>query len=308
MPTEIQTLANLQQQFAVAGLRFSSTDEGLLIAHVDTPQCTGSIALQGAHVLGWQPAHAKQPVLWMSSQARFAPGKSIRGGIPVCWPWFGPHASGSAQPAHGYARTAAWKLENVSLNANGVMQMVLQLDNQPPEGLPFGAVALTLTVDWGAELSLRLSSSNHGASAVKLGEALHTYFAVSDIGNIAVAGLEGVRYWDTVGTVAAKEQAGNIAFTQETDRVYVNSPETCTIVDAAWNRQIVIEKHGSLSTVVWNPWTDKAQRMGDLGEPDGWRGFVCVETANAWDNCFDLAPGQSSEMTVRYSVEAHADA
>lgn len=298
-----QSLATLTQQFGLPGyLDFELLGEGLIAAGIKHPAANARISLQGGHVLDWQPLTQREPVLWMSREARFAPGKSIRGGIPVCWPWFGPHADGPALPAHGFARTAAWELVGTALEHDTV-RLDLRLIPEPgTPGWPHASV-LHLSIRIGASLRLTLTTQNQDVHPWILGEALHTYFRISDIANISVAGLDGVAYWDTVGTVRQCRQQGAIRFVGETDRVYVNSAESCVIEDVGLKRRIRIAKSGSQTTVVWNPWTDKANRMGDLGQPDGWREFVCVESANAWDNCLTLAPGEQHALQVEYSVE-----
>jgi D-hexose-6-phosphate mutarotase len=207
-------------------------------------------------------------------------------------------------PAHGFARTAEWSVVESGSDANGVW-LLLRLEMAAAQRTLWPHAAdLTLRVSLSTTLALELSTRNASQEAFVLGEALHTYFNISDIGAILVGGLSGVTYWDTVGSVEKKKQSGPIAFTQETDRVYIDSPHTCAIEDSGFARRIHIRKQGSLSTVVWNPWTDKAERMGDLGKPDGWRSFVCVESANAWDNKITLQPGETHTLKVEYEVEA----
>ena len=154
------------------------------------------------------------------------------------------------------------------------------------------------------QLRLELATENTGAQAFVLGEALHTYFDISDIGDIQISGLDGREYWDTVGTLTLRKQAGDINFAGETDRIYINTADECRIVDRHRSRRIHVHKSGSLATVVWSPWTDKAARMGDLGQPDGWRGMVCVESVNTRDNAITLAPGRRHTLIVQYHVES----
>jgi D-hexose-6-phosphate mutarotase len=286
-------------------LAFAAHPSGLICVEMSNRFGQASLSLQGAHLFHWQPINQTVPVLWLSSEAKFAPGKSIRGGIPVCWPWFGPHASGASFPAHGFARTSAWKPVGSSLSEDGAVSLTLRLlkDASTEAFWAYGS-ELELTVKLAASLQLSLSTRNTGSQEFVLGEALHTYFQISDIGTINVRGLEGAEYWDTVGGVEKKRQQGAIHFTQETDRVYINSDAGCTIEDSGFKRRIHISKRGSQSTVVWNPWTDKANRMGDLGQPDGWRGMVCVESANAWDNRLTVAPGTQCTLAVEYRVES----
>lgn len=323
------TAAGLNHSFGIAGaIVFEERPGGLLQARLHSHAGQASICLQGAHVLDWQCQGQAQPVLWLSRDARFAPDKSIRGGIPVCWPWFGPHAAaqalrpGEAQqdtapavsqtaaaeaayPAHGFARTAQWQVADSDVAADGAVRLGLLLgaEAMPAEMWPY-ATEVQLDIRLGASLQLELTTRNLGTAPFVLGEALHTYFNISDIAAVSVGGLHGVEYWDTVGQVALKRQSGPIVFDRETDRVYIHSPQTCVIEDPGYARRIHIRKQGSLSTVVWNPWTAKAERMGDLGQPDGWRQMLCVESANAWDNTIMLAPGETHQLSVEYEVEA----
>lgn len=321
------SVAGLNHAFGIAGaLAFEERPEGLIEARLASAGGYATVCLQGGHVIDWQCRGQTQPVLWLSRAAKFAPGKSIRGGIPVCWPWFGaygaatpplqnapqggdaalasPRAGAADFPAHGFARTAAWQVADSSVDGDGTVWLRLTLGPESmPEAMWPHATSLELKVSLGATLKLDLSTRNLAPRALVLGEALHTYFNISDIGNVAVQGLHGVDYWDTVGTVEKKVQEGAIAFSAETDRVYIHSPHACSIDDPGYARRIHISKSGSLSTVVWNPWTAKAERMGDLGQPDGWRQMLCVESANAWDNKLVLAPGERHTLSVEYRVE-----
>lgn len=296
--------AGLNHAFGIpGGLVFEAHEGGLIEARMASAYGTAIVCLQGGHVTDWRIQGQSEPVLWLSRDAKFAAGKSIRGGIPVCWPWFGPNAENTSLPAHGFARTAEWSVADSGSDEQGVwLLLVLEMADAQRVMWPHAA-SLSLRVTLGQTLALELTTVNEGDASFVLGEALHTYFRISDIGNISVGGLHGVDYWDTVGQVEKKRQSGPIAFKRETDRVYIDSPQTCVIEDLPLSRRIHIRKQGSLSTVVWNPWTDKAERMGDLGKPDGWRGFVCVESANAWDNKLTLAPGETHVLSVEYAVE-----
>jgi len=159
----------------------------------------------------------------------------------------------------------------------------------------------------GDKLEMQLATTNLGDAPVQIGEALHTYLQISDIGAVSVNGLEGSEFHDKVDNFARKKQKGAIGFDGEVDRVYVNTPADCVIVDAGLKRRIRIAKTGSLSTIVWTPWTEKAEKMGDMGKGKsgaGWREMVCVESANAMDNVVTVAPGETHTMAVTYSVEA----
>ncbi len=299
------TEAGLNHTFGIPGaLIFEQDPSGLLFARMTTAAGTAALSLQGGHLLSWQSSSSAEPVLWMSKQARFAAGKSIRGGVPVCWPWFGPHATDPSLPAHGFARIAQWSVTDSDLNTQGEVSITLALQHDlAHETIWPHSANLSLTVTLGESLRMQLETQNSGMTPFVLGEALHTYFNISDIEAVTVHGLEGGEYWDTVGGVEKKLQTGPIQFSAETDRVYINSDVATVIEDPGYARRIHITKGGSLTTVVWNPWTDKANRMGDLGQPDGWRQMLCVESANAWDNKITLAPGVVHTLDVTYHVE-----
>jgi len=273
---------------------------GVVIAKIDSDQAYAEISLQGGQVLSWQPTGA-EPVIWMSSEAKPTVGKGMRGGVPVCWPWFGPHASEADFPAHGFARSSEWQMVASELLESGEVRLLMQLSgdgSSPWWPHPF---ELQLEVVVGTRLQLNLISTNLSDQSVVIGEALHTYFQISDIEQVSVSGLDGVIYHDKVSGEEGLKQQGEIRFGSETDRVYINSQQSCVIDDPSLQRQIVIEKIGSNSTVVWNPWSGKAERMGDLGEL-GWRKMLCVESANAFDNLVTLAAGESHSLKVIYRL------
>lgn len=299
--------AALNQGFAIDGhVRFEDGPGGLAIAGIANRHAEAMIALQGAHVMAWQPrGHA--PVLWLSRFGRFAPGKSIRGGVPICWPWFGPHAGDAKLPGHGFARTVMWEILETRALPDGATFLRLGL-------LETGATRaqwphpsnVQLRVTVGAELKVELVTRNTGSAPFQLGEALHTYFHISDVADTVIRGLEGCAYLDKAGGGSArKTQQGPIVIESEVDRVYLDIEADCLIEDRGLERRIRIATRGSRSTVVWNPWIDKAEKMGDFG-PEGYRGMVCVESANAADNVVTVLPGAEHALLAVISVEALA--
>ena len=308
-PTEAREHADPLARFAIPGqLGFRVGAGGLMYADIDNHGGRATICLQGAHVVSFRPKSQHEPVLWVSEAARFAAGKSIRGGAPVCWPWFGAHASDASYPAHGFARTVMWEVIHSRKRNDAKTEITLQLaDNHQTRMQWPHPTRLTLTVMVGDTLEMRLATTNVGDAPVQIGEALHTYFHIGDIGGIEVTGLSGCDYFDKVENFAKKTQTGAIAFSGEVDRVYVDTAAECVIVDAQLKRRIRIAKSGSASTVVWTPWTEKAGKMGDFGPGQsgqgGWREMVCVESANAMDNVVTVAPGETHTLTVRYSAE-----
>jgi dihydroxy-acid dehydratase len=308
-PTEAQAHADPLARFAIPGqLSFRTGVGGLTYVDIDNHGGRATICLQGAHVVSYRPKSQQAPVVWVSDAAKFAPGKSIRGGVPVCWPWFGAHDTESGYPAHGYARTVDWQVIGTRRRNDARTEITLQLvENAQTRAQWPHATRLTLTVTVGEKLEVKLATANLGDVPVKIGEALHTYLHISDIGAVKVAGLEGSDYHDKVDNFARKTQSGAIGFESEVDRVYVNTPADCVLVDPGLGRRIRIAKTGSQSTVVWTPWTEKAEKMGDMGRGKsgaGWREMVCVESGNAMDNVVTVAPGETHTLAVTYSVEA----
>lgn len=300
------TAQQLNAQFGIGGqLDFREDASGLVIAEISNPQATASLCLQGAHLMTWQPGSQAMPVVWLSRDARLAAGKSIRGGVPVCWPWFGAHASEPGFPAHGYARTVPWQVVESGSEPNGATRLTLRLveSEKTRAQWPYPCT-LQLTVIVGEMLRMELSTENTGESGFVISEALHAYFRIGDIGAVRVSGLAGCDYWDKVGGSVLKRQDEAIRFAAETDRVYINTAAECVIEDVQLKRRIHVAKSSSLSTVVWTPWTAKADRMGDLGQPDGWREMLCVESANAIDNMVQVAAGARHTLIVEYRAES----
>jgi D-hexose-6-phosphate mutarotase len=299
------TLADLNSRFGLAGqLKFVEGPGGLIFAEIDNALGTAYLCLQGAHITTFRPKDQDEPVVWLSDYAKFAPGKSIRGGAPVCWPWFGPHATESGFPGHGFARTVMWEVTQSAALASGATEITLALvGNQQTRAQWPHESRVELNVVVGRSLKAGLITSNLGDGDLTIGEALHTYFRIGDIAGIKVLGLDGCAYVDKVGGVARRRQSGAVAFSGEVDRVYVDTDATCVIEDSRLKRRIVVAKSGSRSTVVWTPWAEKADKMGDFG-PDGWRRMVCVESGNALDNVVVVPAGQSHRMSVEYSAEA----
>lgn len=296
-------LAALNARFGIhRQVMFTEGPGGMATAEITHPSAHARISLQGAHLLEWTPAGA-QPVIWLSPAAKFTSGKAIRGGVPVCWPWFGPHPSNATYPAHGFARTEQWEVVAVEDNSRGATRLVFRLmPNDTTRAWWPHATRLELSITIGSTLGLDLVTKNLGTHPVVIGQALHTYFAVSDVCTIRLLGLDGCAYVDKVDGGKIKPQAGPVTFYQETDRIYRDSTADCVIVDSALRRRIRIAKTGSRTTVVWNPWIQKSAKMDDFVE-SGYLNMVCVETANAADDVITIAPGDEHRLGVTYSIE-----
>ncbi len=293
----------LNSQLGIKGqIVFTEGAGGLTMIEVNNAQATATIALQGAHLLTWTP-QGQQPVIWLSTAAKFAPGKSVRGGIPICWPWFGPHESEAGYPAHGYARTVEWQVVETEALASGATRLLFRFSGDEASAKMWPhTTPCDYQITVGTALELELLTRNQGTTPVTIGQALHTYFAISDIRDVTVAGLDGCPYLDKVDGFKRKQQDGAVDFSGETDRIYLESTADCIIDDAALERRIRISKRNSGSTIVWNPWVEKATQMGDLGERS-YLGMVCVESANAADDVVTIPAGGEHNLYVRYDVE-----
>ncbi len=300
--------ADLSRHAIPGQLEFRVHDSGLVFAMIDNPQARAEICLQGGHLTTWSPKDQAEPVIWLSDRATFAPGKSIRGGVPVCWPWFGPHEREAGYPGHGFARTVPWEVVASAALPGGETELRLHLvDNETSRMQWPHPCELELVARVGATLTIELVTRNRGEAAFRVGEALHTYFHIGDIADIRIHGLDGASYVDKVDGGARKRQAGEITCAGEVDRVYLDTAADCVIEDARLARRIRIAKQGSQSTVVWTPWRDKAEKMGDFGpgraDQGGWREMVCVESGNALDNVVEVPAGAEHTLRVQYSVE-----
>lgn len=297
-------LETLNSRFAIANqLEFKMAGDGLVVAEIANADSTATICLQGGHVMTWQPASESAPVVWLSKLAKLAPGKSIRGGVPVCWPWFGAHASEAGYPGHGYARTVPWEVSGTATTAEGATQITLYLQESEQTRVMWPhASRAEIQITVGKTLKVALTTHNLSDADFVIGEALHTYFHIGDIAETRVLGLEGCEYMDKAGGGVRRNQEGAVTFTGETDRVYVSTEAECVIEDARLKRRIRVAKSGSRSTVVWTPWAEKADKMGDFG-PDGWRAMVCVESANALENTVAVPARGCHTLAVEYSTE-----
>lgn len=281
----------------------------LLCLRIQHPKASALIALQGAQVLEFTPA-GSQPVVWLSKTAAFRRGQSVRGGIPVCWPWFGdltrnpqPVRNTLAQtdaPAHGWVRSLPWLLQRIDDTADGVF---LQLEC-PTASLPVPwarQISLTLDLRIGTQVELRLTTTNHCPHTLTLSQALHTYFAVQHTDQVEIRGLENVNYLDTLDGWQRKQDASALHIASETDRIYLRAPQQIHIDDHGWQRRISLSSQHSRSAVVWNPWIEKAKRLSQF-EADAYTSMLCIETARVMEDCVTLPAGASDTLDVIISA------
>jgi glucose-6-phosphate 1-epimerase len=297
-------VAELEERFGAPGvLSFEETASGLVLAHVTTPNAEAMVCFQGAHLMRWDPAGGG-PVLFLSPRNELKRGKAIRGGVPVIFPWFGPRSDGKPGPQHGFARTSEWELVFAALAGEDVHLTFTLGPSEVSRSYGFDHFRVAYRMIIGRTLTLELTVANDAGAVFEYEDALHSYYAVADVERAAIAGLGGTEYLDKRDDARRKVQAaGAMTLTGATDRTYLNTEATCVVEDVTGGRRIVIEKAGSRSTVVWNPWAELTAAMADM-EPDGWRRMLCVETANASENAVTLGQGESHTMRAVVSVEA----
>jgi glucose-6-phosphate 1-epimerase len=293
----------LNDQFAIAEhITFAASAGGLPIAEIRNGYAAASVAVQGGHVITFHP-HGQQPVLWASSLSAFEPGKTIRGGVPVCWPWFGAHPTDASLPFHGFVRAAMWQVRGTSVGPADATEIRMGL-TESDDSLAIWphAFDLEMIVSVGAQLHIELIARNPGDQPFVCGGALHSYYTVGDVRQITIHGLDGCDYLDKVEGFKRKQQHGSVTIEGETDRVYLDTAATCVIQDPALDRRIGIAKAGSRTTVVWNPWAEKAKQIADFGDEE-YLSMVCVETANADTDVALVAPGGEHRLSAVIGLE-----
>lgn len=294
----------LNAKYSIPGkVEFTSGKGGFVNAVVRNGASECLVSLYGAHVMSYKP-EGKEDLLWMSKFSYLEEGKPIRGGIPVCWPWFGGHPSGPEMPSHGFARISQWNVKSAS-EGKGFTELVLSLTDKDVSDKRFKTQSfeLELSVKCGGKLEVELSTINSGKNDFKLSEALHSYFSVSDIKKVSISGLDGAGYIETAGGIREnRTQSGDILFSSEVDRLYPGTICDCVISDQGLGRKIRISKEGSRTTVVWNPWIAKSAKMPDYGDNE-YPEMVCVETANAAADSVTVSPGKTHRMKTVISSE-----
>lgn len=295
----LMTSASWKKTLEIPGrVLFSEGNGELPQLEIKTAWSNAEIYLHGAHVTEFQVG-AEPPVLFMSQLSRFQENQPIRGGIPIIFPWFG---SREGEVAHGFARRQDWELREVAQTPEGEVKVQLTLPDSPSAALwPRFSAEYAVTI--GKTLACALSVTNLSADQdFTFENCLHSYFAVADIGAVSVTGLKGADYLDQTENFARKtERCEHIKINGETDRIYLDTTAAVEIHDSNLKRRIRVEKTGSLSTVVWNPWVAKSQQMPDFGN-DEYQRMICVESGNVAENRVTLPAGKTSVLKIEISV------
>jgi glucose-6-phosphate 1-epimerase len=293
---------DLQRRFGIPGV--VQIDEGrgaLPRAVVTSDLASAEIYLHGAHLTSFQPRGAR-PLLFLSEKSHFDAAKPIRGGVPAIFPWFGPRAGSPESPMHGFARIRAWELESCGEQGDGSVRVAFTLaPDDATRSLWPNSFRLRLMFTLGRSLEMEMEV-RAGDAPLVFEEALHTYLLVGDVRQVSVSGLENSEYIDKVDGFMRKTQPPEaIRISGETDRVFLNTRSACTVHDPVLERTLTVEKENSVSTVVWNPWINKARAMADFGDEE-WPNMICVETANVGDGAVRLDAAQVHRMRARLRI------
>ena len=299
------TFDTLNNQFGITGLLTFEQGKGdLPMICIRTQHASATICLYGAQLLSYIPQGQKD-ILWMSEDSFFENGKPIRGGVPVCFPWFGPHVTDKTKPQHGFARLQEWDVINTEESKDEMVTVTLSLQESPfsHEFWPCSFKAIA-QFSIGKKLEIKLTVTNTGKDAFEYSDALHTYFNISDIAAIDIEGLQNASYYEGFDMDLKKQQTPLFSFTAETNRRYIDHTGDCIINDPGYSRKIRCGKTGSKVSVIWNPWEATAKTMTDI-HPGGYKTYVCAEPANAYPgiDMIQLAPGESHTLST--SIEQH---
>ncbi len=302
MPQPNETVAALNSQHAIPGVaQITEPYPNMPAVRITTGSCTGTIHLHGAHITSWRPAGSEE-IIFVSSKARYVDGQAIRGGIPICFPWFRGKSDDPKAPAHGFVRTKSWNLESIKSQGEDVaVTMSTSSDDATKKWWPHEFRA-QLRVTFGRNLKLEFMVENADKNEARYEEALHTYYLVGDVAAARVQGLNGASYLDNTDGNREKKQTGEVQISKATDSAYVNNENELEVIDPVLKRRIHIRKEKSQTTVIWNPWKEAAEKMSDMGT-DEWGKMLCVEGANILSNAVKLNAGENHTTTVLMSVE-----
>lgn len=298
------TVDQLNQEFGIPNqLKIIEGKGGFPVVEVDNKRAKARISVYSAQVLSFQPNGETEDLLFVSENAYYQTGKATKGGIPICWPWFGPDPEGLGRASHGFVRNRMWSLLSAEETPDGETKVRLGVtaDEETLEIWPH-RFELVMEILVGTQLRVTLITQNTGDEAFSITQAFHAYFTIGDVTQVRVLGLEDKTYLDKADGGAQKTQSGAIAISEETDRIYMDVPPELIVDDGALGRRIRIATTGSHTAIVWNPWKEISMKMADLEEQDYQR-FICVETANAENEVIEVSPGDDYRLQAVYTVE-----
>ncbi len=284
-------------------LRFVEGKGGFVMLEVDNDYATAVISTYSGQIMAYQPKTEEKPLLFLSDLAIYESGKAIRGGLPICWPWFAEDIKGKDLPAHGFVRDQQWQVVKTQKLDDGSTKVILEIShNQYSLKLWPYKFYLQIEIIIGSTLTVILSTNNIDDKSFTISQALHSYLAVGDVNKIEVTGLDGLCYLDKTAEFTERDQRGEVVIDGMVDRIYQGVERDVLLNDPVLNRKIRISSQGSKTFVVWNPGEKVASTMIDLAD-DEYNKFVCIEAANTADDKVTIAAGKSHSLTVNYSIE-----
>lgn len=301
----MQQLELLNSQFAINDtLQFEQDEGGFIMIAINNQFARARISTYAGQLLSYQPLDEDHDLLYLSQQAVYDDGQAIRGGAPVCWPWFGDDRSGLGLPSHGFVRNQLWQVvETSTLNDGSTSVTLLLTDTDESRAVWPHQFELYIEFIVGKKLTISLTTKNTGDKTFSFTQALHTYFNISDIEKVHVSGLASKYYLDKLDKFELKIQQGDIVIDREIDRIYQSAPYMVHLNDAGFERKVAISSTGGHTTVVWNPWSEAVASIKDL-DKDSYRRFICIETVNAADDDVVLAAHEQHTLSAVYSIES----
>jgi len=274
---------------------------------VNNTKASALISIYAGQVLSFRPANEAEDFMFISESAYFTEGKAIKGGIPICWPWFGAapemkNGADNKKPDHGFVRNSYWSVATAKVLANGDTKIILEFEDteKTREIWPY-SFYLALEIMISDSLTIELLTRNTGKQAFTITEALHTYFNVGDATRVEVLGLEHTEYLDKKADFVKVCQVGAITLTEETDHIHTDIKHGLVLNDPAFKRKIKISSSGNKNVVVWNPWAKGSAEMKDL-DKDDYKHFICLEIANAASDIVEILPNSEYKIATNYSI------
>ena len=293
----------LDDKFSIEGeVGFAELEDDLIFVTVSNKYADADICLYGAHVTNFKP-HNTMDILWMSPESNFQVGSPIRGGIPVCFPWFGPHKTDSEKPQHGFGRLMYWDVIETASQPNGETLIRLQLcsSEETKAYWPFDFCAV-MSINVGLKLTATLKVTNTSSASFDYTCALHSYFNISALESISIEGLQNTKYHSQLEPGDFIQETAKLEIKKAETRHYYDTEASCVIEDSAFGRRIEVVKTGSKITTVWNPGAETCANIADLPD-DAYHAFVCVEAVNAFNDVISLAPEETHETSTTIGIE-----
>ena len=298
-------IQQLNSEFGITNyIEFINGKGGLPCIQVNNDKACALISIYAGQVLSYKPKSETEDFMFISDNAYFTEGKATKGGVPICWPWFGaaPEQGQIKRPDHGFVRTSFWSVAAAKMLVNGDTKIILEFEDteKTREIWPYSFyLALEITIS--DSLNIELLTRNTGKQPFFITEALHTYFNVGDATRVEVLGLEHTEYLDKKADFVKVCQVGAITLTEETDHIHTDIKHALMLDDPAFKRKIKISSSGNKNVVVWNPWVKGSAAMKDL-DKDDYKHFICLEIANAASDIVEILPNSEYRIATNYSV------